>query len=213
MIQIQQFTFNPFSENTYLLINDQKECIVIDPGCYYEEERKALLDFIAHEKLHVIQLLNTHTHFDHIFGNSLIAKTFGLKPVFHAADQPVFDKASEMGVMYNTPFEPSVPPARYLEAGEHIPFGDVELAVLLTPGHSPGSVVFYCAQEKFAIGGDVLFYRSIGRTDLPYGDHETLLDSIRQQLFTLPEEVKVYPGHGQPTTIGFEKKHNPFLQE
>lgn len=212
MIQIQQFTFNPLQENTYLLISGGKECIIIDPGCYYENERKELLDFIQREKLHVVQLLNTHTHFDHIFGNTLMARTFGLKPAFHAADQPVFDQATEVGVMYNIPFEPSVPPGRYLETGERIPFGDAELEVLFTPGHSPGSVSFYCEKEKFVIGGDVLFYQSIGRTDLPYGDHETLLTSIREQLFTLPDDVKVFPGHGPATTIGFEKKYNPFLQ-
>jgi len=126
-------------------------------------------------------------------------------------DKIVLDRSPEIGKMYNVPFEPSVEPARYLEEGEKIQLGDDELVVLLTPGHSPGSVCFYCATQQFVIGGDVLFYQSIGRTDLPGGDHQTLINSLQEKLFVLPDDVTVYPGHGQSTTIGFEKKNNPFL--
>jgi len=211
MLEIQCFTFNPFQENTYLLINEKKDCIIIDPGCYFEEERKELLAYIEKEGLNVTRLLNTHCHIDHIFGNRLIAKTYGVGLEIHMLDKIVLDRSPEIGKMYNVPFEPSVEPARYLEEGEKIQLGDDELVVLLTPGHSPGSVCFYCATQQFVIGGDVLFYQSIGRTDLPGGDHQTLINSLQEKLFVLPDDVTVYPGHGQSTTIGFEKKNNPFL--
>lgn len=211
MLEIQCFTFNPFQENTYLLINEKKDCIIIDPGCYFEEERKELLAYIEKEGLNVTRLLNTHCHLDHIFGNRLVAKTYGVGLEIHMLDKIVLDRSPEIGKMYNVPFEPSVEPARYLEEGEKIQLGDDELVILLTPGHSPGSVCFYCAAQQFIIGGDVLFYQSIGRTDLPGGDHQTLINSIQEKLFVLPDDVTVYPGHGRSTTIGFEKKTNPFL--
>lgn len=213
MIEIQQFTFNPFQENTYLLINGKRECIIIDPGCYFEEERKELLLYIEKEGLKVTRLLNTHCHLDHIFGNKLVASTYGVGLEIHRADEVVLVRSPEIGVMYNVRFEPSPMPSAYLEEGDKISFGGVDLEVIFTPGHSPGSVSFYCAEEKFLIGGDVLFYQSIGRTDLPGGNHATLLASIREKLFVLPDDVKVLPGHGPATTIGFEKQHNPFLNE
>ena len=211
MLEIQCFTFNPFQENTYLLINEKKDCIIIDPGCYFEEERKELLAYIEKEGLNVTRLLNTHCHLDHIFGNRLVAKTYGVGLEIHSLDKIVLDRSPEAGKMFNVPFEPSPEPVRYLEEGEKIILGDDELVILLTPGHSPGSVCFYCTAQQFVIGGDVLFYQSIGRTDLPGGSHQTLINSIREKLFVLPDDVKVYPGHGQFTTIGFEKKHNPYL--
>jgi glyoxylase-like metal-dependent hydrolase (beta-lactamase superfamily II) len=212
MMEIQHFTFNPFQENTYLLINGKKDCIIIDPGCYFEEERKQLLDYIEKEGLKVTRLLNTHCHLDHIFGNRLVAKTYGVGLEIHPQDKIVLDRSPEIGKMYNVPFEPSPEPVRFLEDGEKILFGEDELEVLLTPGHSPGSVCFYAASQQFIIGGDVLFYQSIGRTDLPGGNHQTLLKSIREKLFVLPDDVRVYPGHGPSTTIGFEKANNPFLK-
>lgn len=211
MLEIQCFTFNPFQENTYLLINEKKDCIIIDPGCYFEEERKELLAYIEKEGLNVTRLLNTHCHLDHIFGNRLVAKTYGVGLEIHMLDKIVLDRSPEIGKMYNVPFEPSVEPARYLEEGEKIQLGDDELVILLTPGHSPGSVCFYCAAQQFIIGGDVLFYQSIGRTDLPGGNHQTLINSIQEKLFVLPDDVTVYPGHGKSTTIGFEKRTNPFM--
>lgn len=211
MLEIQHFTFNPFQENTYLLINEEKECIIIDPGCYFETERKELLTYIEKAGLKVTRLLNTHCHLDHIFGNHFVANTYGVGLEIHPLDKVVLDRSPELGKMYNVPFTPSPEPARYFTDGEKITFGDNELVVLLTPGHSPGSVCFYCEKQQFVIGGDVLFYQSIGRTDLPGGDHQTLLNSIATKLFVLPDEVRVWPGHGQSTTIGYEKKHNPFL--
>lgn len=212
MIEIQQFTFNPFQENTYLLINEKKECIIIDPGCYFQEERQELTNFIRDNGLQVTRLLNTHCHLDHIVGNKLVADTYGVRPELHEKEQVVLDRSPQAGAMYNVPFEPSPMPSRYLEEGEKILFGDNELEVIFTPGHSPGSVSFYCAAQQLLIAGDVLFYQSIGRTDLPGGNHLTLLNSIREKLFVLPDDTRVYPGHGPATSIGFEKQHNPFLQ-
>ncbi|CAL1521432.1 MBL fold metallo-hydrolase [Chitinophaga sp. MM2321] len=211
MIEIQQFTFGPLQENTYLLINGKRECIIIDPGCYFQDERKELLQYIQTAGLNVIRLLNTHCHFDHIFGNKLVSETYKVLPEIHEAEQGILDRSQQAAATYNIPFDPSPMPGRYLVAGEKIPFGEHELEVLLTPGHSPGSVSFYCADQLFVIGGDVLFYQSIGRTDLPGGNHATLLRSIRDQLFVLPDDVRVFPGHGPATSIGFEKKTNPFL--
>lgn len=211
MIEIQQFTFGPLQENTYLLINGKRECIIIDPGCYFQDERKELLQYIQTEQLNVTRLLNTHCHFDHIFGNKLVSETYRLKPEFHEKEQVVMDSSQAVGAMYNLPFDPSPMPGRYIVEGEKITFGDHELDVLFTPGHSPGSISFYCADQQFVIGGDVLFYQSIGRTDLPGGNHATLLNSIREKFFVLPDETRVFPGHGPATTVGFEKKYNPFL--
>lgn len=211
MIEIQQFTFGPLQENTFLLINGKKECIIIDPGCYFQDERKELLQYIQTHGLNVIRLLNTHCHFDHIFGNKLVSDTYKLRPEFHELEQPILDNSQRAGAMYNIPFEPSPQAGRYLAEGEKILFGTDEITVLFTPGHSPGSVSFYCPSQQFVIGGDVLFFQSIGRTDLPGGNHQVLLQSIREKLFVLPDEIRVFPGHGPSTTIGFEKRHNPFL--
>ncbi|MCW3462758.1 MBL fold metallo-hydrolase [Chitinophaga nivalis] len=213
MIEIQQFTFGPLQENTFLLINGKKDCIIIDPGCYFQNERNELLQYIQTGGLNVIRLLNTHCHFDHIFGNKLVSDTYKVRPEYHEAEQVVLDRSQQVGVMYNLPFDPSPVAGRHLVPGEKILFGEDELVVLFTPGHSPGSVSFYCASQQFVIGGDVLFFKSVGRTDLPGGDTDTLLRSIREQLFVLPDEVRVYPGHGPSTTIGFEKQHNPFLED
>ncbi|MGX5818430.1 MBL fold metallo-hydrolase [Chitinophaga lutea] len=213
MFEIKYFTVNPFQENTYVLINDEKQCIIIDPGFYYEQEREEFLRFIRENGLTVARLINTHTHLDHIFSNKLVSKTFDVGLEMHKADQPVLDRQPEVGKMYNLPFEPSPMPAKYLEEGDKIVLGDDELEVILTPGHSPGSISLYNVRQGFLIAGDVLFQQSVGRTDLPGGNFETLTHSIRQKLYRLPDATVVYPGHGPSTTIRFEKQHNPFVPE
>ncbi len=213
MFEIQYFTVNPLQENTYVLINEKKECIIIDPGFYYQNEREEFLGFIRDRGLKVARLLNTHCHLDHVFGNALVAKTFGAGLEIHEKEQPVLDRSPQSGVMYNLPFEPSPMPKSYLAEGDRVKLGDDELEVLLTPGHSPGSISFYCAAQGFVIAGDVLFRQSVGRSDFPGGNFETLARSIRQKLYALPDETVVYPGHGPSTTIGFEKVHNPFVPE
>ena len=211
MLQIKSFVFSPIQENTYILYNEFRECIIIDPGCYFDEEKEALKTFIEVEKLKPVLLLNTHCHLDHVFGNKFIAEKYSLTLHLHEKEQQVLAFAPTSGLMYNMPFDNYTGEFLLLKEGDIIKLGDDELKVIEAPGHSPGSVCFYCTAQNFVIGGDVLFQRSIGRTDLPGGSHETLLKNIRQKLLVLPEETVVYSGHGLPTTIGEEKKYNPFL--
>ena len=211
MLQIKSFVFSPIQENTYILYNEFRECIIIDPGCYFDEEKEALKTFIEDDKLKPVLLLNTHCHLDHVFGNKFIAEKYSLTLHLHEKEQQVLAFAPTSGLMYNMPFDNYTGEFLLLKEGDIIKLGDDELKVIEAPGHSPGSVCFYCAAQNFVIGGDVLFQRSIGRTDLPDGSHETLLKNIRQKLLVLPEETIVYSGHGLPTTIGDEKKYNPFL--
>ncbi|MHB1920726.1 MAG: MBL fold metallo-hydrolase [Chitinophagaceae bacterium] len=212
MIEIHSFTFNPFQENTYLLINEKKDCIIIDPGFYFEEERKEFLDFIHTAKLNPVRLLNTHGHLDHIFGNHLVNREFALTPEIHQLEQEILDHSPQAALLYQVPFDPSPSPKNYLSHGDRLIFGEDQLEVIFTPGHSPGSISFFCREQGFICSGDVLFWKSIGRTDLPGGDAKTLLNSIYQKLFPLGPEVVVYSGHGPVTSLGQEKKHNPFLQ-
>ncbi len=211
MITVTSFTFGPLAENTYLLHNENGELIIIDPGCYTAAERKVVSDFIADNKLSPKLLLNTHCHLDHVFGNKFIAGTWKLSPWLHDAEQPVLENAPLSGLQWGLPFDGYTGPLQFLREGDIVSLGEDTLKVIFAPGHSPGHCCFYCAGQHFVIGGDVLFRMSIGRTDLPGGDPDVLLNSIRRELFTLPGETKVYPGHGEPTTIAFEMKHNPFL--
>lgn len=211
MIQIHSFTFNPIQENMYLLFDESKDCVIIDPGCYDDTERTILSEFIAQNGLKPVKLLNTHCHLDHIFGNGYVAKKYNLKLEFNKNDMRVFDAFQLTCDLYGMSCDPSPQPSVFLEEGDVIEFGNSKLEILFTPGHSPGSITFYNREEKFMIAGDVLFNGSIGRTDLPGGDHETLINNIKTKLFPLGDDFKVYSGHGPVTTIGFEKKHNPFL--
>jgi glyoxylase-like metal-dependent hydrolase (beta-lactamase superfamily II) len=212
MSNIQIFTFNPTQENTYVISDDTKSCVIIDPGCYYPEEKKELFDYIKDQELTVIHLLNTHCHTDHVLGNAFINECYKVIPKIHSDEVIVLSHAKTMGASFGLYMDESPEPDVCLKEGEKIVFGNTTFEVIFTPGHSPGSVCFYNAEEKYIIGGDVLFKNSIGRTDLPGGDLDTLLNSISQKLFTLEDEIIVYPGHGPHTTIGYEKKHNPFLK-
>ena len=212
MFQIKAFTFNPVQENTYVLFNENNECIIIDPGCYFDAEKEELKSFINTHKLKPKLLLNTHCHLDHVFGNKFIAEEFKLTLNSHKREKEILEMAPASGLMFNLPFDNYQGEVEYLEEGDIVTLGEDKLEVIHAPGHSPGSVCFYCEKQHFLIGGDVLFQNSIGRTDLPYGSHADLLKNIKEKLFKLPEDVKVYPGHGAPTTIGQEIKENPFLQ-
>ena len=212
MFKIKFFTFNPIGENTYILYNESKQCIIIDPGCYFEEENEQLKGFITQNELNPTQLLNTHCHLDHVFGNKMISETYHLTLQMHEKEKPVLTYAPTSGLMYNMPFDNYVGEFILLKEGDTVLLGQDELKVIEVPGHSPGSICFYCAKQNFLIGGDVLFQGSIGRTDLPLGDHETLLLHIKNKLLVLPEETVVHSGHGLPTTIGAEKANNPYLQ-
>lgn len=211
MLTVRQFCFNPLSENTYLLHNEAGDAIIIDPGCYSELEEKQLVDFMQQQHLTPKFLLNTHCHLDHVFGNRFVYEKWNLVPYIHPNEQLVHDRAEEAGKRWNLPFRKYDGLFQYIREGDRIGLPGDELTVIEAPGHSPGHVCFYKPDQHFLIGGDVLFRRSIGRTDLPGGNHQQLLNSIRQQLFTLPPETKVYPGHMDTTTIGEEIKHNPFL--
>ncbi len=211
MLQIKSFEFSPIQENTYILYNEFNECIIIDPGCYFDEEKELLSLFIKGQGLKPVMLLNTHCHLDHVFGNKYVAEQYGLKLHIHKGEKPVLDFAPASGLMYNMPFDNYSGDIEFLQENGTINLGEDELKILFTPGHSPASVSFYSAANGFVISGDVLFYRSIGRTDLPGGNFDTLVRSIRTQLFELPGETKVYSGHGAVTTIADEKRENPFL--
>jgi hydroxyacylglutathione hydrolase len=212
MTQVKSFTFNPFSENTYVLFDDiSRDAIVIDPGCYTTNEQKQLQKFITDNKLIIKRLINTHCHLDHVFGNRFVEETYGVELEAHRAELPVLARAHVAGDMFGTPFLPQEPFSVFIEDGAEIRLGDAVFTAILAPGHSPGSLCFYNAEEGFLIGGDVLFFRSIGRTDLPLGSHAQLIESITTRLFALPDATKVYCGHGQATTIGYERYNNPFL--
>lgn len=211
MFIIKQFVFSPIQENTYVIYNETGECCIVDPGCYFGNERNELKEFIQESGLSPKYLLNTHCHLDHVFGNKFIHATYGLIPHVHEKEVPVLNRAAEAGVMWGMPFDNYQGDLIFLREGDTIRLGEDAFKILFTPGHSPGSIAFYCEAQKFILGGDVLFRRSIGRTDLPGGDFDTLINSIRQQLFTLPDDVTVYSGHGPETTIGYEKVNNPFL--
>lgn len=214
MSVVVDFVFNPFQENTYLIYDETKECIIIDPGCYTAEEKKTLDDFIVKQELKPVRLINTHCHLDHIFGNKHVAEKYDLSLEIHKGELPVLEAAPQVAMMYGVAMpEVSPAPGVFLDENQVVEFGKTKLEIFFTPGHSPASISFYNKEDKYVIGGDVLFLGSIGRTDLPGGNFETLIRSIKNHILTLPAETKVYSGHGGPTTVGFEAMHNPFLQE
>ena len=210
-MQIKKLTFNPIQENMYVIYDDTKECIIIDPGCYFHQEKEELRSFIEENELKPVKLINTHCHLDHICGNKYVAETWKLKLEANKLDEYNLQRSIEAGILYNMPIEPSPPIEVDLKEGEEIRFGNSSLAILFTPGHSSGSISFYSEAHKFLIAGDVLFRMSIGRTDLPGGDFDTLIDTIKSKLMILPKDVMVYSGHGEESTIGYEMKNNPFL--
>ena len=210
MMTIQAFIFNPFQENTVVAFDETREAIVIDPGCHSPEERKELDDFISTQKLTVKYLLNTHCHIDHVLGNEYVKEKYRVKLLIHAYDEPVLRAVKSYASNYGFPDYRETLPDQFLKEGDTIQFGNTTLHVLFLPGHSPGHVGFYNREQKVILSGDVLFEGSIGRTDLPGGDFNTLIDSIHRKLFTLPDDVVVYPGHGRTTTLGEEKVSNPF---
>ncbi len=211
MIQIKKFTFNPVQENTYVLYDETGECIIVDAGCYFDYEQKELSDFIAENQLKPVKLVNTHCHFDHIFGITYCRAKYNIPFVAHAEDLFLIEGIIASADRFGIPAEPVDAPDDYLKEGDVVEFGNSKLEVIHVPGHAPGHVVLYSKEQAFLMAGDVLFYGSIGRTDLPKGNHGQLISNIQQKLLILPEETKVYSGHGPETSIGFEKTSNPFL--
>lgn len=212
-MKLHSFVFGYFQENTYVLWDETKECVIIDPGNTNYQEDQILFNFIEQHQLKPVRLLLTHGHIDHIAGNDAIFQRYKLLPEVHQEDLFLIQAHELTAQMYGIPCTPSPLPKRYIQENEIIRFGNSELLTIHTPGHSPGSITYYSAKYNFAIVGDVLFYESIGRTDLPKGDFNTLKNSIQKKLYQLPDETIIYSGHGNPTKIGYEKKHNMFVRE
>ncbi len=211
MIKVRKFVFNPFQENSFLLYDETGKCILVDMGSYTVDEKKEVLYFIENNRLEPVMIVNTHCHVDHLLGNSFFKNKFKVNTAAHKDDRFILENAVEHGQVFG--FEVEEPPETdiYLEEGKDLLFGNSSLEVLHVPGHSPGSVALYSSDDNFIIAGDVLFKGSIGRTDLPGGNYDTLISTIKEKLLTLPPQCVVYCGHGPETTIGEEKENNPFL--
>ena len=212
-MKIKRFEFNMFPVNCYVLADETQEAVIIDAGCYYPEEQRQLKSFITTHQLTVRHLLNTHLHADHLFGNAFAAREFGVSPEASQGDEfllagiPTFCKS--FGFPLN---EKPAALGHYISDGETIRFGNTELKAISVPGHSPGSLVYYCEKEHCMFSGDTLFKGSIGRADLEGGNFDDLRENIMSRLFVLPDNTVVYPGHGNETSIGNEKKNNPFFR-
>lgn len=211
MVKIKQFTFNPFQVNTYILYDDTGECAIIDASCYDKQEKKQLAEFISDQNLKPVAQLLTHCHIDHMLGSRFISKTYKLKPMTHKDSLPFLENSKEYGKVFGFDVDKPIMPDTFLDDGDIIEFGEQALKVIYTPGHAAGSLCFYNEVSGMLFAGDVLFQNSIGRTDLPTGDHDLLIKSILHKLMVLPGGTIVYPGHGPKTTIQEERTTNPFL--
>jgi glyoxylase-like metal-dependent hydrolase (beta-lactamase superfamily II) len=211
MIHIKKFVFNPFQVNTYVLFDETKECVIIDPGCSDGVESHELVSFIKEEGLNPVRLLFTHTHIDHVIGSNMVEDQWSIAPEAHQAGMVFLDHSTQTAATYGFNLDKNPEVSNFLIEGQDVTFGNSKLEVLYTPGHADGSVCFLSREDGFVIVGDVLFYMSIGRTDFPTGDYDLLKKSIFDKLFTLPEETSVYSGHGPETSVGFEMRNNPFL--
>jgi len=211
MIKIKYFTFNAFQVNMYIISDDTLECVIVDAACYTEHEKQTVDQYISHQKLKPVKLINTHCHVDHVLGVKYIAEKYKTKFEVHEEDIQLLTNAKKYGIVFG--FDVEEPPVvtGYLKEGSDIIFGNSVLKTFHVPGHSPGSMAFYNPEQKFVITGDVLFKGSIGRTDLPGGDYDQLMSSIYKKLMVLPSETEVFPGHGPSTTIHEEALNNPFL--
>jgi len=210
MLSIQTFTFNAFSENTYVVSDETLAAVVIDPGCYTRDEQLELSSFIEARNLKIELILNTHCHIDHVLGNDFVKDKYNVPLLLHKIEEAPLRAVKNYAPVYGFEGYREAEPDRFVDVADLISFGNTRWKILFLPGHSPGHIGFYDDREKIIFSGDVLFAGSIGRTDLPGGNFEILIKSIHQQLFTLPDQVVVYPGHGPTTTVGEEKIANPF---
>lgn len=213
-MNIQTFEFNPVSENTYVLYDETKECVIVDAGCFFPEEKAELAHFIESNDLQVKHIINTHLHFDHVLGLNFVLDKYNLPLEAHKGDEPLLQQLKSQLQMFgfSDTGEPIPQISKFLTEEDTIEFGNQRFQIFHVPGHSLGSIVFYNEKEKCAFVGDVLFQGSIGRTDLVGGNYDQLITGIKSKLLPLPEDTIVYPGHGPSTTIGFEKQNNPFLK-
>ena len=212
MLKLEQFVFNPFAENTYVLYDETKECIIIDPGCSTPSEENQLFGFIDSHRLKPLMVINTHGHIDHILGNAAVKKRYGIEVAAHPNVKSDFLRSQQQAQMFGLSFNGECKlPDRNLEDGEIIKVGESTLEVISTPGHAMGSISLYAEIEGWVFTGDALFCRSIGRTDFPGGNYEQLRTNIIERLFRLPDDTEVFSGHGESTTIFDERKYNMFL--
>ncbi len=213
MLTIKTFPLNPLSENTYVVSDETGEAVVIDCGALYDSEKQAVSDYIDSNQLRPVAHLLTHGHFDHLFGAGYLYERYGLQARCSAEDLPLFeDTDGQMrDILGHAMRCPTGPAGPTIDVNTVIPFGNHQFTVIACPGHTPGGICFYCAEEKVIFSGDSIFQLSIGRTDFPGGHHWTLITALKNLLKTLPEDVDIYPGHGPKTTVGFERKNNPYL--
>lgn len=214
MLNIQRFIVNMIQENCYIVSDETKEGVIIDCGAFYKEEKEAIKEYIEKNGLTIKHLLDTHLHFDHVFGNEFLFNTFGLQPEGSERDLPLYEhidqQLSDFLGLQDYPIH--LPPLkRCLDDGDTVTFGTHTFKVIATPGHTPGGLDFYCAEEKVLFSGDSLFRRSVGRTDFPGGNYNELITSLKKKVLVLPDDVKVLPGHMLSTTIGYEKENNPYF--
>ncbi len=212
MIQISTFVFNDFQENTYVLFDETNECLIIDAGISNKAEENKFFDYVKSNHLNPVALLNTHCHIDHILGCRLIKDAYNIPFYIHEEDLILINKANEFAAIFGMRINKPPMPDKYLADMQAFKFGDSSLQILHVPGHSAGSICFYSQKDKIILTGDVLFNGSVGRTDLPGGNYNTLINGIKSKLLVLPDDVSVFSGHGPITTIGQERKSNPFLQ-
>lgn len=211
-MKIKIFVVNDFGINSFVLSDETGECIIVDAGYYTNQEQEMLVNYITSENLRPVMILCTHCHVDHVLGNYFVHEKYNTALAAHKADEFLLNHAVEMGNMFGLKTMPSPDITNYLDEGSIVTFGNSTLNAFHVPGHSPGSLAFYSEQDKFLISGDALFKGSIGRTDLPGGDYDILIKSIKEKLLSLPEETVVYPGHGDSTTIKLEHDTNPFFK-
>lgn len=212
MLQVHQLPFNPFQENTYIISNDLAQCWIVDPGMSTQTEQQEMLGFISSKQLKPMAIINTHAHIDHILGVDFTAQHFNIPFYIHEKELPILQNAANTAKMFGFQYEGVQTQAQYISEQKKYQLGADYIDILLVPGHSPGSIAFYSKEDKWVISGDALFAGGIGRTDLLLGDYDTLIQSIKNELLTLPDDIIVYSGHGASTTISSERKNNPFLQ-
>lgn len=210
-LNVKKLIYNAFQVNTYVVYHENGEALIVDPACYSPQEQQGLSAFIEENNLQVKFVINTHNHVDHLLGNGYVFQRYGIKPMIHEAGKVFFD--SMLAYAYNFGFDMDqvTEPGGYLVEGQHIVLGDEILGIACTPGHADGSISIISESGRWIITGDAVFYQSIGRTDLPTGNLEKLLSSIHRKILNHPDDFVLYPGHGPQTTVGFERKNNPYL--
>ena len=212
-MNIRTFTFNPFQENTYVIYEDHNDCIIVDPGCYTNEEENELSDFIKSKRLKPTKLINTHCHIDHVLGNKFVQERWGIDLYINKLEIPILESANDIAVNYGfNNYLHCKYPKYFIDEKTIIKLNNTSFQILFTPGHSPGHICLYNKKENILIGGDLIFKESVGRTDLPGGDYNTLIKSIKEKILVLNDKTKIYCGHGSSTILKWEKEHNPFLK-